>query len=239
MTAAQQTQLRITDSAQARALRQQHHFLARFLAPHSPSDIAASVGMAANLAHHHARKLAALGLLIRLERQAGKVAYQLAAREFLIASSLLPPEDAQGNGTRDMQELSAAFLHAYERSWSVMQGDVDGTFGFGDHLTPAPPISLLNKPADEPYPTYLDALTLRLTPERYGRLAHALSNLIADAAAEPISNEGQPCTLAVLAFEGVPGESGGEMKGLSRRLNSFLGAEVGERTTRRDPAPAP
>jgi hypothetical protein len=235
MTATQQTQLRITDAAQARALRQQHHFLARFLTPHSPSDMAAAVGMAANLAHHHARKLAALGLLIRLERKAGKVAYQLAAREFLVASSLLPPEDGQGNGTKDMQELSAAFLHAYERSWSLMQGDVDDTFGFGDLHNPAPPPRLPDSPAVEPYPTHLDALTLRLTPKRYARLARALSALIAEAAAEPLTNEGQPCTLAVLAFEGVPGEAGGAggaggaMRGLSRRLNSFLGAEVGSR----------
>ncbi|ANE42506.1 winged helix-turn-helix domain-containing protein [Deinococcus puniceus] len=225
MTATQQTQFRITDAAQARALRQQHHFLARFLTPHSPSDIAVSVGMAPNLAHHHARKLAGLGLLIRLERKAGKVAYQLAAREFVVASRLLPPEDGLGNGTADMRELSAAFLHAYERSWGVMQGDEDGTFSFGDHIIPAPPISLLDKPAVEPYPTHFDALTLRLTPERYARLARALSNLIAEVAAEPLTNEGQACTLAVLAFEGVPGEAGGEMRGMSRRLNSFLGAE--------------
>ncbi|MFB9991690.1 hypothetical protein ACFFLM_06885 [Deinococcus oregonensis] len=122
-----------------------------------------------------------------------------------------------------MQELSAAFLHAYERSWRSMQEDEDDTFGFGDHLMPALPISLLNKSAAEPYPTHLDALTLRLTPERYARLAGALSGLLAEAAAEPISNEGQPCTLAVLAFEGVPGERGGELRGLSRQLNSFLG----------------
>lgn len=226
MTATQQTQLRITDAAQARALRQQHHFLARFLTPHSPSDIAASVGMAANLAHHHARKLAGWGLLLRLERKAGKVAYQLAAREFVVASRLLPPEDGLGSGTADMRELSAAFLHAYGRSWGVMQGDVDDTFSFGDHLTPAPSIGLPDSPSPEPYPTHFDALTLRLTPARYARLARALSALIDEAAAESISNEGQACTLAVLAFEGVPGEAGGEMRGMSRRLNSFLGVEV-------------
>ncbi|WP_019010459.1 winged helix-turn-helix domain-containing protein [Deinococcus aquatilis] len=219
-------QLRITDPRQARALRQQHHFLARFLTPHSPSDVAASLGMAANLAHHHARKLAELGLLVRLERQGGKVRYQLAAREFLMASSLLPPEDRQGNGTKDMQELSEAFLHAYERSWRSMQTDEDGNFSFGDHITPAPPISFLQKSAAEPYPTHLDALTLRLTPERYARLAHALSSLIAEAATEPLTDEGQACTLAVLAFEGIPGEMSGEMRGISRRLNSFLGAEI-------------
>ncbi|MDB5045633.1 MAG: hypothetical protein JWQ08_1683, partial [Deinococcus sp.] len=106
-----------------------------------------------------------------------------------------------------------------------MQTDEDDTFSFGDPLLPAPPISFLQKSAAEPYPTHLDALTLRLTPERYARLARALSRLIAKAAAEPISNEGQPCTVAVLAFEGVPGEAVGDMKGLSRQLNSFLSAE--------------
>lgn len=226
MISTQPDQLRITDPRQARALRQQQHFLARFLTPQSPSDVAASVGMAPNLAHHHARKLAALGLLIRLERQGGKVHYQLAAREFLVASSLLPPEDAQGNGTKDMQELSAGFVHAYERSWRSMQTDEDGSFSFGDHHTPAPSISFLQKPAAEPYPTHLDTLTLRLSPERYARLAHALSALIAEAAAEPLTEEGQACTVAVLAFGGRPGGGEAEMKGLSRSLNSFLGAEV-------------
>jgi len=226
MTSTRPDQLRITDPKQAAALRQSSLFLARFLTPQSPSDVAASVGMAANLAHHHARKLAALGLLIRLDIQRGKVRYQLAAREFLVASSLLPPEDGQGNGTKDMQELSEGFLQAYERSWRSMQTDEDDIFSFGNPLLPAPPISFLQKSAAEPYPTHLDALTLRLTPERYARLAHALSSLIAEAAAEPLTDEGQACTLAVLAFEGMPGGGEAEMKGLSRSLNSFLGASM-------------
>lgn len=188
--------------------------------------MAAFVNMAPNLAHHHARKLAALGLLIRLERQGGKVRYQLAAREFLVASSLLPPEDGQGNGMKDMQELSEAFLHAYERSWRSMQTDEDGSFSFGDLLLPAPPISFLQKPAAEPYPTHSDTLTLRITPERYARLAHALSSLIAEAAAEPLTDKGQACTVAVLAFGRMPGGGEAEMGGLSRSLNSFLDASM-------------
>ncbi|MFC3831430.1 MULTISPECIES: hypothetical protein [Deinococcus] len=62
---------RITDPHAARALRQHHAFLGLFVQPQSPSSVAGSAGMAANLAHHHARKLAALGLLHEQRRGEG------------------------------------------------------------------------------------------------------------------------------------------------------------------------
>ncbi|GAA5535111.1 hypothetical protein [Deinococcus aluminii] len=120
--------------------------------------------------------------------------------------------------------VSAAFLHAYERSWSRMHTGEEDVYGFGDREHPARPQPLPDAPAAEPYPTHLDALTLRLTPERYQRLARALSALLAEAAAEGIREGGQPCTVAVLAFQGVRGAEAESFRGICRRTDSFLGA---------------
>ncbi|EYB69363.1 hypothetical protein DEIPH_ctg008orf0088 [Deinococcus phoenicis] len=224
MTQTQQEMQRVTDPAVARALRQNHPFLTQFLAPRSPSEVAVRLGMAANLAHHHARKLADLGLLVEAGREGGKVFYQLAAREFHVPSELLPPGDSEGNGTADLRDLSEAFLQAYERSWDLMhEGEVD-VYGFGDRERPARPQPLPAMPAAEAFPTHLDRLTLRLTPERYQQLAHAISALLDEAFAEGVREGGQPCTVALLAFQGVPGADAGSFQGIARNTNSFLGA---------------
>lgn len=47
----------VTRLKAARALRQHKDFLGLFVQPRSPTDIAGTVAMAPNLAHHHARKL--------------------------------------------------------------------------------------------------------------------------------------------------------------------------------------
>lgn len=224
MTQTQQETVRVTDVASARALRQNVNFLGRFMAPRSPSEVAPEVGMAANLAHHHARKLADLGLLFEAKRGGGRVLYQLAARAFRVPSDLLPPGDEGGNGTADLRELSAAFLHAYERSWSLMHAGEEDVYGFGDAERPAflPPAP--DAHAAESHPTHLDRLTLRLTSERYQQLARAISALLDEAAAEGIREDGKPCTVAVLAFQGTLDPQGGEFRGISRSPNSFLGA---------------
>ena len=66
-----QSELTVTGEAAARALTQSHRFLGHFLTPQSPSEVAAQLGMAANLVHHHARKLAGLGLLREERREGG------------------------------------------------------------------------------------------------------------------------------------------------------------------------
>lgn len=221
MTRHQAEVQRIEDTSTARTLRQEQDFLARFVAPRSPSEVAASVGMAPNLAHHHARKLADAGLLFEQRREGGKVYYQLTAREFRVPSRLLPPDELYGNGSADMHELSEAFLRAYERSWAHLHESDDNVFGFGDGAQPATLPQAPEQPSAEAHPAHLEALTLRLTPQRYQRLARALSALLAEAAAEGHSPQGQPCTLAVLTFHS-PTDSPGSS--LSHRITSFLGA---------------
>lgn len=149
--------------------------------------------------------------------------YQLAAREFRMRSDLLPPGDGEGNGTADMRDLSAAFLHAYERSWSRMHEEEECVYGFGDREQPAAPATLSTAPAAEPYPTHLDTLTLRLTPEQYVGLVRRLMGVFEEVFAQGVREEGQPCTLAVLAFQGVPAGEAGDFRGMGRGLNSFLG----------------
>ncbi|MBZ9713378.1 winged helix-turn-helix domain-containing protein [Deinococcus multiflagellatus] len=216
-----QASLQITDPAAARALRQHHAFLGLFVQPQSPSEVAARAGMAANLVHHHARRLTDCGLLFEQRREGGRVYFQLAAREFRVPMTLLPPGDAQGNGTADLQDLSDGFLRAYERSWALVHDGEEDVYGFGDAHQPAPPMTPPDAPSPEGHPAHLDRLTLHLSPQRYRQLARALSALLEEAQTEGHSAGGVPCTLAVLAFraEDTPHRS------LSRAVNSFLGAD--------------
>lgn len=222
-----QPTLRVTDPAAARALRQDNPFLREFLQPCSPSDVAAKLGIAANLAHHHARRLADLGLLFEERREGGKVYYQLAARDFAFPSDLLPPDEEGGNGSGLLRELAPAFERAYRRSWGAMRAGEEDHCVFGDQAAPA---ALDLQPAqdvsDEPYPTHSDALTLRLSPQRYRRLASELSRLLTEAAQEGAAQleageGGLPCTLALFALQG---SLGGEkvFRGVARATDSFL-----------------
>ncbi|PTA68820.1 winged helix-turn-helix domain-containing protein [Deinococcus arcticus] len=217
----QQASCTVTDPATARTLRQHHAFLGLFVQPQSPSELAPRLGMAANLVHHHARRLADCGLLFQQRRGGGRVYFQLTAREFRVPSWLLPPEDPQGNGTADLRELSEGFLGAYSRSWATLHAGEEDVYGFGDATHPAPRMTPPDAPSPEGHPAHLDRLTVHLTPERYRRLARALSALLEEAQAEGHSEGGAPCTLAVLTFHAgdKPGRS------LSRSTNSFLGAD--------------
>lgn len=221
VTQTQQNSQRITDPAVARALRQDSDVLSHFIRPLSPSDAAPRLGMAANLAHHHARKLADLGLLFEAKREGGKVYYQLSAREFRVPCELSLPQDemGMGSGTFSLRALSAEFLHAYERSRRSLKAGEEDVYGFGSTEQPATLDPLPYPTSDEPYPTHADVLTLRLTSERYQKLARALSALLDEAQAEGVREEGAACTLAVLAFQAEPSQP----KQLSRNQDSFLG----------------
>lgn len=214
--------LTVTDLAAARALRQQAGFLGLFADPRSPTQAARAAGIAPNLAHHHARQLTSCGLLFEQRREGGRVYFQLTAREFRVPSDLLPPGEDGGNGSETVNSLSVGFLRAYERSWAAMHAGEEDVFTFGTPERPAP--LALTSPAqesDEPYPTHADVLTLRLSPGRYRQLAADLSRLLTEAAAEGVREQGQVCTLAVLAFA-EPGEAG--VRGITRNTDSFLDA---------------
>lgn len=223
MTQIQLDTLDIKDAQMARALKQDTDFLSFFVQPASPSQVAKAAGMSANLAHHHAKKLADLGLLFEQRREGGKVFYQLAAREFRVSSLLLPPNAESGNGSKTIQQLTEGFMQAYERSFAQMREGQEDVFSFGagehkPHLeVPSHVVSA------EAYPTHLDHLTLRLSPERFRALARALSQLLTEAAAESHSKNGQHCTLAVLAFQDERVVGSGDR--LSRGLDSFLSEE--------------
>lgn len=215
----------MTDAAVARALRQGHGFLGHFLAPRSPSEVAPALGMAPNLVHHHARKLADLGLLFEARREGGKVYYQLAAREFRVPWEVVNPLDGEGGEAVELHRLMVAFGRAYERSFRRVGQGEEAVFGFGDGNRAARPLPVPDAPPAEPCPTHLDALTLRLSPERYARLVRAVTALLDEAAAEGVREGGYPCTVALLAFQGVPGEGeAGAFNGIARRTSSFLGA---------------
>ena len=208
----------ITDEAAARALAQDHRFLGHFLTPQSPSEVAAGLGMAANLAHHHVRRLEALGLLEPQRRGGGKVFYQLTAQQFRVPVEVLPPGDPDENAVRTLREVSAGFLKANARSWSyATKKDEGAVYGFEAVLEQAAnPVQ--SDGSGEPHPAHLDTLTLKLTPERYRRLVLALSKLLSDAAREGKSNSGEVCTLAILAFR----DAREPVHGFSRGTSTFL-----------------
>lgn len=107
------------------------------------------------------------------------------------------------------------------------EGEED-VYGFGSGERPVLLPLLPDSASLEAHPTHLDSLTLRLSPERYRRLARALSALLAEAHAEGHTTSGPHCTLAVLAFRAETETDGNQ---LSRSINSFLGAEISSTCT--------
>lgn len=219
----QQDSVNLTDAVAARALRQHVDLLSLFITPVSPSDVTGKAGMPANLVHHHAKKLAELGLLFEQRREGGKVYYQLAALEFRVPSDLLPPDDSEGNGTADMRDLSEGFLRAYERSWAQMHAGEEDVYGFGGPGSPTPTPAKPDALSSEAHPTHLEALVIRLTPERYQHLVRSLNAVIADAYADGHDENGLPCTLALLAFRKYDEPEG--RQAIAHNINSFLGAQ--------------
>lgn len=216
--------LRVSDPAQARALKGNLDLLGRFLSPASPSDVATALGQPANLVHHHARKLTELGLLFEQRREGGKVFLQLTAREFRFPSNLLPPVDGEGRAG-DVQTLADTFKTAYESSWSRMHEGEEDSVGFGDRERPAALPLAPDAPAEESHPPHLDALTLRLSKERYRRLVRTLSALLDEAAGEGLREGGEVCTVTLLASRGAPHHDPAHFQGISRSVSSFLGAD--------------
>lgn len=187
---------------QARAL-QDSGFLSRFLEPVSPSDVARGIGISANLAHHHARRYASLGLLNEVKREGGKVYYQLAARTFKHDRSLLPAGDPTEHTSVTLVQLGQRFLAAYERSdrassyedtsWHVYVFDREG-------VPPEEQPKPLRRADINARPAHFQARTFSLRPERYRQLVRQIAQLLIEAEADD-SAEAKPCTMAFLALD--------------------------------------
>ena len=214
----QEQTLVIDNPEAARALRETQ-FLAYFLEPASPSEVAKLAGIAANLMHHHAKRYLELGLLFEAKREAGKVFYQLTARSFKLPQNLLPADEEIA---QTLSELSGAFSKAYERSDRKNIYD-DADFEYVSFGAPQDYIPGVNHQdaESEARPTHFQARSFRLSPSSYGKLLREISDLIGNAIMDR-SDDAAQCTLAFLAFEGSINDTPfGENSDL-HNVNSFL-----------------
>lgn len=199
-------ELILTEADQARAV-QDAGFLGQFLKPISPSEVAKKLKMPANLAHHHAQRHTALGLLREVKREHGKVYYQLAAQTFKHTHSLLPAGDPDKYTAALLTQLREHFLRAYERSdWLV--GDEDPDWSVHQFSSSTPPHerapSLITSPETrliEAHPAHFQVRTLPLTAASYRRLVHLISESMTDAMMDAKAGAG-PCTLVFMAMDG-------------------------------------
>ena len=200
-------QIRLTNPEAARALRDTP-VLHKFLSEASPSDVAKASSMPANLVHHHVKRGLELGLMIETRREAGRVYYQLAARQFTYSRTLLGLEEKV---TTLLESLSTSFLEAYRVSES-QTGNADDpdyeVIGFELGAKPAVTLPIAPQPtAPQPtmplegYPAHFESRTLHLSPKSYQTLMRELSKIV--AALEPEKQPGsESITVTVLGFKG-------------------------------------
>lgn len=206
----------LTDPEQAAAL-QDVGFLNQFLHRTSPSEAARRLGISANLAHHHVKRHAALGLLREVKREAGRVYYQLAARTFKHARTLVPVDDAKHRVTSTVSRLQQKFLAEYERSSRSMPEDEDDwtVYGFTDSTSPYIPTGSSFEDLPGAKRAHLQVRSFRLSAARYQQLVTALQQTLEEFEADPAEGT---CTIAILAFNGLlqPGQED------SRMISSFM-----------------
>ena len=207
----------VTDVEAARALRGVG-FLPQFLEPASPSDVAKQAKVAANLVHHHVKRCLELGLLFEAKREAGKVFYQTAARNFKVPRRLLENEDKIGMTIR---KLSGAFMQAYEKS-DRLTGNAESDFdvyGFDKHEPP----ETQTEPVignGEVRPAHFQAITVRLSASIYQELVRKIAIMLNETKPEP--KDGIACTIGLMAFEGLIPDEFGQFETESRHLSSFM-----------------
>ena len=213
----QKDMITVTDVEAARALRGVG-FLPQFLEPASPSDVAKQAKVAANVVHHHAKRCLELGLLFEVKREDRKVFYQTAARAFKVPRRLLENEDKIGMTIRN---LSSAFMKAYEKSDRLTENaesDFD-VYGFDKDE----PVETQTEPVignGEARPAHFQAITIRLSPSGYQELICKIAQLLSEATPEPKNNV--PCTIGLMAFEGLIPDEFGQFETESRYLSSFM-----------------
>ena len=198
----QTDRIRLTNPEAARALRDTP-VLHKFLLEANPSDVAKACGMAANLVHHHVKRGLELGLMLETRREAGRVYYQLAAREFTYSRTLLGLEEKV---TTLLENLSTSFLEAYRTSEAQTSNANDPDYekvGFTSNDIPPVAANTNAKPNEhiEGHPSHFESRTVRLTPKSYWTLMRELSKIVAALEAENDVHS-EPMTVTVLGFKG-------------------------------------
>ena len=213
----QQAELTVTTSQAAAALRD-ISVLAYFLEPSSPTDVAKTCKMPANLVHHHVKRALEAGVLFEVKRGSRKVFYQLTARVFKVPRDLLNNGNAE---LEDMKLLSAKFAAAYLRSDQIAEhlDPEHHVFGFGNAASDPKDMqpTFTNHESTESHPAHLHIRTVCLTPSSYKALAGQISKLLISAERDSKS-VGDLCSFAVLAWHGAMRESQSELQ----TINSYL-----------------
>ena len=213
----QQAELIVTTPHAAAVLRDTS-VLPYFLSPSSPTDVAKTCKMPANLVHHHVKRALEAGVLFEVKRESRKVFYQLTARVFKVSRDSLESGDTE---LEDMKLLSTKFAAAYSRSDQIA-GHLDpeyAIFGFGNaasdprNLQP----TFTDYESSESHPAHLHIRTVCLTPASYKALAGQISKLLLEAERDSKS-AGDLCSFALLAWNGTMRESQSE----SQTINSYL-----------------
>ena len=199
----QKDELVITREDQAKAV-QDVGFLGQFVNPSSPSYVAKKLGMAANLAHHHAQKHANLGLLLESERSGGKVYYQLAARAFKHRRGLLSTDNLEATFGLNLFLLKERFLAAFERSDRLETTDDPdwSIYKFASEGEVVEPSKLSREQMLEAHPAHFQARTVRLSQVQYLEVVRRIRSILEGTEATKNSTDKDTCTLAFLAFDG-------------------------------------
>jgi hypothetical protein len=213
----QRAELTVTTSQAASALRD-ISLLAYFLEPSSPTDVARTCQMPANLLHHHVKRALEAGVLFEVKRESRKVFYQLTARVFKVPRELM---DTQTTDLEDIKLISRAFTSAYTRSDQIA-GHLDpeyAIFGFGNESSDPRDLqpTFTDNESTESHPAHLHIRTLCLTPSSYKKLAGQISKLLLEAERNSKS-KADACSFAFLAWNGAMRE--GQLD--SQTVNSYL-----------------
>jgi hypothetical protein len=212
----QKNTMTVTDVEAARALRDVP-FLGKFLEPASPSDVAKSLRIAANLVHHHAKRCLELGLLFEVSRQNRKVFYQLAARVFQITPGLLEFEDFDAVYLRD---LTTAFTRAHARSERFNTETSPAILSFDPAFIPHK-TTPSGDPTTEHRPAHAQSVTIKLRPSSYREMVIKIATLLSEIKPEH-TDDAVHCTIGLLAFEGASHETVATDDTESYWMSSFI-----------------